>query len=162
MLFHNAGGMPRPLRRERTRMRLCTNGCDSKVAMLVAIHVTVFLLLFLSLGHVASLRALSFDKLPRTSHLGPNFSRARGPCSSHSFLLTHISSLSAMMFAKTAPPRKTMCRLRGGSSILTLNFPSRSGSPFSTLVSHSCFSSFSNREGSPGYIELPPDKTIAL
>lgn len=26
------------------------------------------------------------------------------------------------MFAKTAPPRKTMCRRRGGSSMRTLNF----------------------------------------
>lgn len=38
----------------------------------------------------------------------------------------------------------------------------RSGFPCRTLVSHSCFSSFSSLEGSPGYMLLPPLKTIAL
>src|SRR5690606_34945273 len=95
-------------------------------------------------------------------HLGPSFSRTLGPCSSHSCFVTHMLSLSAMMLASTAPPRNTMCLLRGGSSIRTLNLFSLSGFPPSTRVSHSCFSSFSSREGRPGYMLLPPDSTMAL
>lgn len=87
------------------------------------------------------------------------------------------------MSAKTAPPRKTICFRRGGSSILILNFClgnnpiscqvewengldehtlSRDGSPFSTLVRYSCFISFSSRLGRPGYILDPPERTICL
>src|SRR5947207_14185685 len=96
------------------------------------------------------------------SYRRPSFSNTLGPCSCHSCFDIHIFSLSAMIFAKTAPPRKTICLLLGGSSILTLNLPSRSGLPCNTLVSHSCFSSFSNLLGRPGYMLLPPDKTMAL
>lgn len=39
---------------------------------------------------------------------------------------------------------------------------SRVGSPCSTLVSHSCFNSFSNLLGRPGYMLEPPESTIAL
>ena len=70
---------------------------------------------------------------------GPNFLRALAPSSCHSLFDTHMSSLSAIftkfsniqsdgihgqltIFASTAPPRNTICRRRGGSSILTLNF----------------------------------------
>lgn len=53
----------------------------------------------------------------------PSFSSALcGPSSCHSCFVIHMFSLSAMIFARTAPPRKTMCRRRGGSSIRTLNF----------------------------------------
>lgn len=74
-------------------------------------------------------------------YLGPSFSNILGPCSCHSCLVIHMFSLSAIcgmsaaekdcvvgsrdrltMFASTAPPRKTICLRRGGSSILTLNF----------------------------------------
>lgn len=41
----------------------------------------------------------------------------------------------------------------------TLN---RSGSPCKTLEKYNCFISFSNLEGNPGYIELPPERTICL
>lgn len=95
-------------------------------------------------------------------YLGPSLVKIDGPCSSHSCLLIHKWSLSFIMFARTAPPMKTMCLLLGGSSILTLNFSSRSGLPCSTLVSHSCLSSFSKREGRPGYMDEPPLSTIAL
>lgn len=39
---------------------------------------------------------------------------------------------------------------------------SLSGFPPSTFVNHSCFSSFSSRDGKPGYMLLPPLSTIAL
>lgn len=78
----------------------------------------------------------------RPCYLGPNFSSTRGPCSSHSCFVIHMFSLSAIwwrgiesiciskgsrsckltIFASTAPPRKTMCLRRGGSSMRTLNF----------------------------------------
>jgi hypothetical protein len=97
------------------------------------------------------------------SYLGPNFSKhLLAPCSSHSAFVIHISSLSAMILASTAPPRNTICLLLGGSSIRTLNLLNLSGFPPRTFVSHNCLSSFSNREGRPGYMELPPDKTMAL
>src|SRR2546421_3787255 len=98
----------------------------------------------------------------RHSYLGPSFSNILGPCSCHSCFEIHMFSLSAMIFASTAPPRNTMCLRRGGSSILTLNLFNRSGFPCNTLVNHSCFNSFSNLLGKPGYMLLPPDKTIAL
>ncbi|EDZ73257.1 hypothetical protein AWRI1631_42080 [Saccharomyces cerevisiae AWRI1631] len=71
-------------------------------------------------------------------------------------------SLSAMILAKTAPPMKTICFLLGGSSILTLNLSSLEGSLCKTLLNHNCFNSFSNLEGSPGYILEPPERTMAL
>ncbi len=98
---------------------------------------------------------------PAHTYLGAQL-LGRVPCSSHSCFEIHMLSLSAMILASTAPPRNTMCRLRGGSSILTLNLLSRSGLPPSTLVSHSCLISFSSRDGRPGYMLLPPDRTMAL
>src|SRR5271154_876155 len=88
-------------------------------------------------------------------YLGPSFSSTLGPCSCHSRFEIHMSSLSAIIFASTAPPRNTICLLLGGSSIRTLNLLSRSGFPPSTRVNHSCLSSFSSRDGSPGYMLLP-------
>lgn len=41
-------------------------------------------------------------------YLGPSFSSTRVPSSSHSCFVIHMLSLSAMMLASTAPPRKTM------------------------------------------------------
>lgn len=35
-------------------------------------------------------------------------------------------------------------------------------SPPRTLVKYNCFISFSSRDGNPGYIEEPPDKTMCL
>ena len=81
-------------------------------------------------------------------YLRPNFSSTRGPCSSHSCFVIHMFSLSAIyefisadlrwsmscrdinmvehtILASTAPPKKTICLRRGGSSIRTLNFCSR-------------------------------------
>ncbi len=58
--------------------------------------------------------SLLFLAWPATPYLGPNFSSTLVPCSSHSCLVIHIFSLSAMMLAKTAPPKKTICRRRGG------------------------------------------------
>jgi hypothetical protein len=52
----------------------------------------------------------------------PSLSKARIPCSYHSSLDTQNSSRPFMMSAKTAPPRKTMCFRRGGSSMRILNF----------------------------------------
>src|SRR3954463_5902179 len=75
-------------------------------------------------------------QFPRRSPLppfyrGPSFSSILGPCSCHSCFEIHMFSLSAMMFASTAPPRNTICLLLGGSSILTLNLLNRSGFPCS-------------------------------
>ncbi len=52
----------------------------------------------------------------------PSLSSARMPCSSHSAFVTQNCSLSIMISASTAPPRKTMCFRRGGSSIRILKF----------------------------------------
>jgi hypothetical protein len=52
----------------------------------------------------------------------PSLSRALGPCSNHSSREIQNSCLFFMMSANTAPPKKTMCFRRGGSSILILNF----------------------------------------
>ena len=85
------------------------------------------------------------------------------------------------MSANTAPPKNTICFRRGGSSILILNFCEgfhshqsplalrgrqltfkRVGSPLSTRVRYNCFISFSRREGSPGYMLEPPERTTCL
>jgi len=52
----------------------------------------------------------------------PSFSNTRKPFSMYSSLDIQKSCLSFMIFAKTAPPVKTMPFLLGGSSILILNF----------------------------------------
>lgn len=81
-----------------------------------------------------------WSKPQQLNYLGPSFSNTLGPCSCHSCFVIHIFSLSAIcaavntmillpnerrrltIFASTAPPRKTICLRRGGSSILILNF----------------------------------------
>jgi len=55
----------------------------------------------------------------------PSLSRARTPCSSHSCFVIQKLSLFFMISASTAPPKKTMCLRRGGSSIRILKFYSR-------------------------------------
>ena len=116
--------------------------------------------------------------------LRPSLSRAAIPCSNHSSRDIQNSFLLFMMSANTAPPKNTMCFRRGGSSILILNFCEgfrslsrskgqvgwcgkpltfkRVGSPFNTRVRYSCFISFSRREGSPGYMLEPPERTTCL
>ena len=109
-----------------------------------------------------------------------NLSSALGPCSNHSSLDIQNSSRFFMISASTAPPKKTICFLRGGSSILILNFCvttlengdreekqtwhtlKREASPFRTRVKYSCFISFSRRLGRPGYILEPPESTMCL
>lgn len=51
----------------------------------------------------------------------PSLSRARGPCSCHSSREIQNSSRFFIISASTAPPRKTICFRRGGSSIRILN-----------------------------------------
>lgn len=63
------------------------------------------------------------NHLPPPHLLPPNLlSTILAPCSCHSCLLIQKLSLSFMMSANTAPPRKTMCFRRGGSSTLSWNF----------------------------------------
>ena len=52
----------------------------------------------------------------------PSFAKILIPCSSYSALDIQNSSLSFIISARTAPPKKTMCFLLGGSSIRILNF----------------------------------------
>ncbi|KAJ3884730.1 hypothetical protein GG344DRAFT_60204 [Lentinula edodes] len=87
-----------------------------------------------------------------------------------------------MMSARTAPPSKTICFHRGGSSILILNFCGKGpkgfnfsfelsrrkhtfnldGSPFRTRVRYNCFISFSRRLGRPAYMLDPPERMTCL
>lgn len=53
----------------------------------------------------------------------------------------------------------SMERLRVGESRLTFNLDP---SPPRTRVKYSCFISFSNLDGNPGYIDDPPERTICL
>ncbi|KAF3837206.1 hypothetical protein F7725_004670 [Dissostichus mawsoni] len=87
-----------------------------------------------------------------------SFCSAPTPFSSYSALLSQKDSLSFMMLASTAPPRNTMCLRRGGSSMRILNF--YTVSPSSTLSRYSCFISLSSLDGSPGYMVVPPERTI--
>lgn len=97
------------------------------------IFITSFLTLYLALNFHAKYQSACIYERSRGSsnpiYRGPSFSSTLVPSSSHSALVTHMLSLSAMMLARTAPPRNTMCRRRGGSSIRTLNLLSRSGLP---------------------------------
>ncbi len=61
-----------------------------------------------------------------------------------------------------APPRYTMCLRCGGSSICNLNFFKRLSSPFKTFFKYNERMSFSKRDGKPGYMVDPPDKTMCL
>lgn len=56
----------------------------------------------------------------------PSLSSDRAPCSNHSSRDIQKSSRFFMMSARTAPPRKTMCFRRGGSSMRILKFWRRS------------------------------------
>lgn len=55
-----------------------------------------------------------------------------------------------------------MCLRRGGSSMRILNLSSLSGLLCSTREKYSCFISFSRRDGRPGYIDEPPERTMCL
>ena len=66
--------------------------------------------------------SIGYDPLIRLQSPRPSLSSARNPCSSHSAFVTQNCSLSFIMSAKTAPPRKTICFRRGGSSIRILKF----------------------------------------
>ena len=55
----------------------------------------------------------------------PSLSRAAVPCSNQSSRDIQNSFLPFIISANTAPPKKTMCFRRGGSSILILNFCER-------------------------------------
>lgn len=57
------------------------------------------------------------------------FCRTRAPSSSHSSFVAQNSCRFFMTSPSTAPPMKTKCFRRGGSSMLSLNFFSRSVSP---------------------------------
>lgn len=60
----------------------------------------------------------------RPFQLSPRLSLSRllAPCSAHSSRVTQNSCLFFMMSASTAPPKKTMCFRRGGSSMRILKF----------------------------------------
>eukprot|EP00095_Tigriopus_kingsejongensis_P006946 maker-scaffold1282_size50771-snap-gene-0.20 protein:Tk06946 transcript:maker-scaffold1282_size50771-snap-gene-0.20-mRNA-1 annotation:"hypothetical protein AWRI1631_42080" len=94
--------------------------------------------------------------------MGRRSNKTLSPTSSYSALLIQKSSLSFMTLARTAPPMKTMSLRRGGSSMRILNLAKRSVSPLRTRSKYNCLISRSRREGRPGYMVEPPERTMCL